>query len=241
MKQKYSFADLMRTQHNWTPRRWDKEIQLRKAAKKAVYLELGGIIPTFDIFTERDGQKVELVKDAPNYLTANWFNQYVCQFVVGTTSNGQVNPAGSVATGYYSTAANASVFSSNGSYGQLANQQLGTDTSTTSVHRMYKLVSAITHTAPTVSAGSTYSLQSWQGVNADQWSQGSVGLTFAANATSGNPTIGEFGGMAAFATSSSYNICLASRLAAADGVFSSFSMTSSVSLLINWIINFPTP
>ena len=244
MKQRMKFSDLMRIQHDWTPRRWEKEIQIRKMVKLAASEAYGFFEPVFSISRELDGKRLDLVKDAPNFLLANWFNQYAAQTQPATIVNASVTTVAAVANMVGET---VNVGGFNGAVAQwqpqaVANQMLGTDTSTTSVHRMYKLIAAIIGTCSFANTN-TNLLESWQGTNANQVTQSVSAMTFAANTTSGNPTVGEVGVPLAFISVSGTTIvnCLGTRLAAADGVFSAFSVISSVSLLINWIINYPNP
>jgi hypothetical protein len=192
-----------------------------------------------------DNQKLQLVKGAPNFLLANWYNAYAAQTQLATIASASVTTGAAVSSmaypANYITAWDGQ--SEPFSIAVLGNQQLGTDTATVSVHRMYKLVAAITHNAPSPAVSNTLALQSWQGTNANQVSQTQVAHTFSSGATSGNPTIGEFATVMNIITvvGTTAANALASRLAVADGVFSAFTVTSSASLLINWLINYPTP
>lgn len=231
-------AELMRVNHDWSTRRWMKEVEYRRRAKIHAATLLGEMIPTYEAVQVIDNKRRTYLRGAPNALLSNWFNSFAVGLYPTSLATALITPAAAtqMASSWYGNVYNDAI-------AVLASQQLGTDTATLTVRRIYKLTAAIAHTAPTNVSSITSALQSWQGTNVQQISQSQFGHTFAANSTSGNPTIGEFGGMLNLNTSVAPTnaICLCSRLAVADGVFTAFAVTSAQSLLVNWIINYPAP
>lgn len=233
------FTELMRTNHDWKARRWSKEIEIRKMAKRIAYEELGFMVPTFESHQVIDGKRRTYLQSAPNFILFNWFNFYAMGLQSVNLATANVTPAAVVATMYYPYGS--------GTLGiyfaaqVLANQQLGTDTSTASTRKQFKLTAAITHTAPTSAVTNTNALSTYSSTNFQQVSQSQVGYTFAAASTSGNPTMGELGAMQSLANPTpALTTNLTSRLAVADGLFTSFTINSAAALLVNWILTYPT-
>lgn len=176
-----------------------------------------------------------------NLLMTNFFNALIQQMgTINVSATSAVSKAGLVfqlgggqATKPYSLSITADY---------PANLMLGTDTTTVTNRQMYSLVAAITHSAPAVgSYSSTSTNNTVQAKTWDKYTQIIVPLTFAGGATSGNPTIGEI--MFFVQTVNqvpAYTSCSLSRIAVADGAFTAFTITSSLALLLNQALNFPT-
>ena len=244
-----AYADLLKVNRDWTYKQFEAAQRSIIRQKLRAYDLMGMGTPVWSAHQVIDGKRRIFFANRPNKFTANFFNTLSCFLEwpgSADYSTAVVDNTGTVDSTYNAALITTSrVMNLIGQgAGWPANKILGTDTATASTRLMWETTSGITHNAPSsTTATNTNSSVSWQASKtANQYSQENIAIAFAANATSGNPTLGEVMGFGVISSTSTptYVSAAFSRLAAADGVFSAFTVTSSAALTLNWQINWPT-
>ena len=233
MKPKIKYADYMRAEEKLNVRDFER-LQRREILNHfEAYRLLGMSIPSWSAHQIIDGKRRQYFSNRPNKYLSNLFAILAASWGHTVTGIGNfVTTGGTISTG---TGTNDYLNLTEAD----ANSMLGTDTSTTTIRGMWELVSAITHTAASISASHNYQSVTQQSKTYNQMTSTNFAQVYAASATSGNPTIGEVAADASINGTDSGNLHV-SRLAAADGVFSSFTLNSAGGITFNYLTTWPT-
>lgn len=221
-----AYADLMKMQADWKYGFFKRKVDEINRAKTRACLLAGVPNGTAEAYQVIDGRKRFFFRGGHNTLLYNWMAKLASFYDQGAVSSQEVDINGT---------AHAQFLDREWFPTSTANGQLGSDMATATNKGFWKLVSAITHTAPTVSVGGDVSSITEQGVSYNARLDCIIGLTFPTNATTGNPTIGEIAPLFYQNVTSTTNAdFIITRLAAADGTFTAFTIDSTLALSVNY-------